>query len=46
MMKIERDKLKRKVWEKPSINTLSFQKTLGGNAAGTEHTFYAPDAQS
>ena len=37
MMKTERDKLKKKVWEKPEIKTLSVKNTFGGTlVAGYE----------
>ncbi len=34
-MKTERDKVKKKVWEKPRISNLKFSQTLDGDYIGT-----------
>jgi len=41
-MKTERDKVIKKVWEKPVIVVLSLKNTYNGFTPGPEQEFYTP----
>jgi hypothetical protein len=39
MMEMKRNKVKKKVWEKPKIKTVQFNETAGGNPYATGEDF-------